>query len=147
MPSPIHDRHRATARATDAVNPSLPQLQQPATCLSISPHARFFPCITWSNMPTLSRDIRSSIIVLALVLVPIIVLICVLAAALACSEFWSRPAASYFCCCRRAKCDPKPDQIQMKNLSAPRNSDSTEASGSSFGRFDYGEPAVAREHV
>lgn len=36
-----------------------------------------------------SFDIKSTVLVLALVLVPIVVLFCILAVALACSEFWS----------------------------------------------------------
>ena len=45
--------------------------------------------ISMNDMPVNPFDLRSTVLVLALILVPIAVLFCILAVALACSEFWS----------------------------------------------------------
>ena len=89
-------------------------------------------------------DFKSSTLIISLVLVPIVILICALALALACSEFWSSRPSDFSCfrCCSRRKTE----QRRRNNNSDPRSSDSTEASGT-FTPFDYGNPILPREHV
>lgn len=95
---------------------------------------------------TLSLDFKSSALLIALVLVPIVILFCTVAIALACSEFWScHPhGPSWFSrLCRRKKKETKERQTWFD----PDDSSTPRATESSDIPLEYERPVIGLEHV
>lgn len=102
-------------------------------------------CFTSSrrfNMPAIvSFNVKTSALLIALVLVPIVILCCSLAIALACSEFWSSRPAGY--------CVPRfcRSRARKRSQSDPERANSTEIPGFSATPSEYGDPVLARDQV
>ncbi|KAJ6019265.1 hypothetical protein N7499_009571 [Penicillium canescens] len=96
---------------------------------------------------TLSLDFKSSALLIALILVPIVVLVCAVAIALACSEYWSIHSIKQTClsCCRLKK------QRRRKQIrSDPEGCNivpSTLATECSDIQIEIEVPVTNREHV
>ena len=94
------------------------------------------------NMPAVvSFNLKTSALLITLVLVPIVILCCSLAIALACSEFWSSRPAGY--------CVPRfcRSRARKRSQSDPERANSTEIPGFSATPSEYGDPVLAREQV
>ena len=101
-----------------------------------------FTSIHGFNMPAVvSFNLKTSALLIALVLVPIVILCCSLAIALACSEFWSSRPAGY--------CVPRfcRSRARKRSQSDPERANSTEIPGFSATPSEYGDPVLAREQV
>ncbi|KAJ5312651.1 hypothetical protein N7508_003481 [Penicillium antarcticum] len=96
---------------------------------------------------TLSLDLKSSALLIALILVPLVVLICAVAIALACSEYWSIHSIKHtilLCCCIRKQ------QRRKKVRSDPESCNilpSIRATECSDIHIEFEVPVTNREHV
>ncbi|EYE98958.1 uncharacterized protein EURHEDRAFT_120988 [Aspergillus ruber CBS 135680] len=100
------------------------------------------------NMPrVVSFSVKTSALVIALVLVPIVVLCCCLAVAIACSEYWSSRSSRCSCCPRIRFRWFKGFKGRKRKHSDPTSSSSTETPGLSATPSVYGDPVLTREQV
>lgn len=94
---------------------------------------------------TLSLDFKSSALLIALVLVPIITLFGAVAVALACSEYWSchraRPAWLTCGCCRRSPYKKRRIRSDLENCGGIRRTESSD------GPLEYAEPVASHDQV
>lgn len=92
---------------------------------------------------TLYLDFQSSALIIALVLVPIVILFCAVAVALACSEYWScqltRP--SWLSCGRGRRRGEKRLRSDVESSAGNRGTESSDAP------LEYEQPVASREHV
>lgn len=111
---------------------------------SIHPlHACFPTHIHSLNMRAATFSFKTSALLIALVLVPIVILFCCVAVALACSEFWStRSLRSCFPRFRRNK-----NQGRKRSQSDPASPSSNETPGISAAPSENGDTVAAREQV
>jgi hypothetical protein len=96
---------------------------------------------------TLSFDIKSSALLIALILVPFVVLVCAVVIALVCSEYWSVHSIKETClsCCRIRK-----QQKRKKIRSDPESCGivpSTRATECSDIHIEFEVPVTNRDHV
>lgn len=100
------------------------------------------------NMPTvLSFNPKKSALVIALVLVPLAILCCILAVALACSEYWSsRAPESRFSCLHRFS-RRRGSKERQRSHSDPNSSSTAEIPEVSASPSEYCSPVTAREEV
>lgn len=92
---------------------------------------------------TLSLDLRTSALIIALILVPIVILLCAVAVALACSEYWScqisRPA--WLSWCRRRQRRKKRLASDVESSAGNHGTEASEAP------LEYEQPVAGREQL
>jgi hypothetical protein len=89
-----------------------------------------------------SVNLKTTVLILSLLIVPIVVLFCILAVAVACSEVWSsRPRRLLFW--KRAKDGGK----RNDRSNPPRTSTSTKSTDCTETDLEYLPPVEGREHV
>ncbi|KAJ5458574.1 hypothetical protein N7475_009962 [Penicillium sp. IBT 31633x] len=101
----------------------------------------------------LSYDIKSSALIIALILVPIAILICAVVIALGCSNYWSIHSLKESCLSclscfglikqRRRRKIPS----DSENFPVTPHATSTRATEASDIRFEFEPPVVNREHI
>lgn len=97
---------------------------------------------TYSNMVyKLSYDIKSSALVIALILVPILVLIAVVAIALACSNYWSIHSLKACISGHRKQWRRKKIPSDSENGAALRATETSDI------RVEFAHPVTNREHI
>lgn len=109
--------------------------------IPIPVHCNIYHTIRGFNMPTvLSFNFKKSALVIALVLVPLAILCCILAVALACSEYWSSRApesrSSRLCGCS------KRNRKRQRSHSDPSSSCTTEIPEVSAPPSEYCSPSL-----
>lgn len=126
----------------------------PSLSLSAFTHSHLLPPHT--KMPTAyTINPQSTIIVIALTLVPIIVLFCCLFLAIACSEFWSGRRCDRCCCfCivpryqqQQKHTRSSSSDTQSQYQSHTRNSRSVDGTETSEADLEFQSPVLGREQV
>lgn len=128
--------------------PSLPKFLIFSSSLIHITAYYYFTLLVACNMPrVVSFSVKTSALLIALVLVPIVVLCCCLAVAIACSEYWSSRSSRCSCCPRIRFRWFKALKGRKRKHSDPTSSSSTETPGLSATPSVYGDPVLVREQV
>ena len=128
--------------------PSLPKFPTFSSSLIHITAYYYITLLFACNMPrVVSFSVKTSALVIALVLVPIVVLCCCLAVAIACSEYWSSRSSRCSCCPRIRSRWFRALKGRKRKHSDPTSPSSTETPGFSATPSVYGDPVLAKEQV